>query len=116
MMHKTIGFFGGTFDPIHLGHLNLAIQLSEIHHLHEVLFCPAYCSPFKKENQPHVNGEHRLRMCQLALEDIPRFRVISYEVERADPSYTIDTLRALKQEMGKEIRFRLLLSEEAASK
>jgi nicotinate-nucleotide adenylyltransferase len=110
-LKKTIGFFGGSFDPIHFGHINLALQLLEIHRLDEVLFCPAYCSPFKTETPP-VSGEQRLEMLRLALQGIPRFRITSIEIEKKGPSYTIDTLRSLKGEGN----FRLLLSEEAAGR
>lgn len=114
-MKKTIGFFGGTFDPIHFGHINLAIQLLEIHHLDEVLFCPAYCSPFKTRAMPSASPQHRLEMVRLALVGIPHFRISTYEIDRKDPSFTIDTLRKIKGEERGEIQFRLLLSEEAAS-
>lgn len=114
-MKKTIGFFGGTFDPIHFGHINLAIQLLEIHHLDEVLFCPAYCSPFKTMSMPFASPQHRLEMVRLALVGIPHFRISSYEIDRNDPSFTIDTLRKIKGEERGEVHFRLLLSEEAAS-
>jgi len=111
---KTIGFFGGTFDPIHFGHIGLAIQLLEIHKLDEVLFCPAYCSPFKTAAPPYASPEHRLAMSALAIEGIPRFRITPYEIDRGDPSYTIDTLQVLKGESRGPVKFRLLLSEEAA--
>lgn len=114
-MKKIVGFFGGTFDPIHFGHINLALQLLEIHHLDSVLFCPAYCSPFKTAAPPNVNPGHRLAMVKLALEGIPKLQMTSYEIDRGDPSYTIDTLHVLKKESGEQVGFRLLLSEEAAA-
>lgn len=107
MKMKKIGFFGGTFDPIHFGHLNLAIEMLERHHLDEILFCPAFCSPFK--DQPVANGQHRLEMVQRAITGIDRCRVSSVEIDRGGPSYTIDTLRALHSEG----EFRLLLSDES---
>ncbi len=112
-MKKKIGFFGGTFDPIHFGHIHLAVQLFEIHHLDEVLFCPAYCSPFKRAAPPHANAQHRFEMVRLALGDIPHFRLTNYEIERNEYSYTIDTLRALMSE--EKGQFYLLLSVEAAT-
>ena len=108
---KKIGFFGGSFDPIHFGHLYLAMQMLEMHKLDEILLCPAYCSPFKTARPPHASPEHRLAMLQAAVAEIPHFRVSSYEVERREISYTIDTLRNL-QEPG---IFHLILSDEAAS-
>lgn len=114
-MKKTVGFYGGTFDPIHFGHINLAVQLLEIHHLDEVLFCPAYCSPFKTAAPPQASPQHRLEMLKIALEGIPHFRISSYEIDRNDPSFTIDTLRAIKGEFKNDVKLRLLLSEEAAT-
>src|SRR5262245_48826648 len=114
-MKKTIGFYGGTFDPIHFGHINLAVQLLEIHRLDEVLFCPAYCSPLKTAAPPHASGQHRFEMVRVALEEVPHFRITSYEVDRNDPSFTIDTLRMIQGEGRGEMKFRLLLSEEAAT-
>ena len=111
MKKKKIGFFGGTFDPIHFGHLNLAIELSEIHQLDEVLFCPAYCSPFKEGAAPQASPEERLEMVRLAISDIPHFRFTDYEVERSEISYTINTLRALQSEGD----FHLLLADEEAA-
>jgi nicotinate-nucleotide adenylyltransferase len=111
-MKKTVGFFGGTFDPIHFGHINLAIQLMEIHRLDEVLFSPAYCSPFKTEAPPHAAAAHRLELVRLGVEEIEHFKVEDYEVERGEVSFTIDTLRALQEEMGDEAAFHLLLSDD----
>lgn len=110
-MKKTVGFFGGSFDPIHFGHIFLAIELMEAHKLDEILFCPAFCSPFKTAAPPSASPDHRLAMLQLAL-DLPQFKVTPVELKKQGPSYTIDTIRALQTE---EVRFRLLLSEEAAA-
>lgn len=108
---KTVGFFGGSFDPIHFGHIALAIELMEAHKLDEVLFCPAFCSPFKQDRPPKASAEERLHILKLALE-IPQFKISTLELDRKGPSYTIDTLRELKQE---NVHLRLLLSDEAAS-
>jgi nicotinate-nucleotide adenylyltransferase len=104
-----IGFFGGSFDPIHFGHIGLAIHLLEAHKLEKILFCPAFCSPFKTAAPPLASPAHRLAMLKLAL-DHPQFEVISIELEREGSSYTIDTVRALKIK-----GLRLILSEEAAA-
>lgn len=111
-MKKRVGFFGGSFDPIHFGHVHLAIQLFEIHGLDEVLFCPAACSPLKMRDPPFAKGEDRFAMLQRALEGIAHFQITPLEIERGSPSYTIDTLKALK---APGMEFHLLLSEEAAS-
>lgn len=91
-MGKVIGIFGGTFDPIHLGHLNLAIEILEKKPLDEVWFCPARSSPFKREGESTA-AHHRLKMIDLAIAPIPAFRSVDIELQREGPSYTIDTLR-----------------------
>lgn len=96
-----IGFFGGTFDPIHHGHLNLAIEILEKKKLDRIFFCPANRSPEKKEAQPVVSAEDRFAMLTLALEPIPAFSPLDWEIKRPGLSYTIDTLRMLKAEYPK---------------
>lgn len=108
---KKVGFFGGSFDPIHFGHIALAVQLMENHKLDEVLFCPAFCSPFKASAPPHTSPEHRLAMLKAAL-DHPQFKLTSIELDRGGSSYSIETLHSL-QTPGTQ--FRLLLSDETAA-
>jgi nicotinate-nucleotide adenylyltransferase len=110
--HPLIGIFGGTFDPIHFGHINLALEMKEKHHLDEVWFIPAKVNPFKldKKLQPL---EHRRKMVELALEDIPGFKVHDVESQREGPSFTVDTIRLLTSE-NPDKTFRLLLSDETA--
>lgn len=110
-MKEKIGFLGGTFDPIHLGHLNLAIELFERHKLNKVLFCPAGVSPGKEKVPPKAAATHRLEMVKLALEPLPDFFATDIELRRDGSSYTIDTLRALEQEFPKA-QFYLLLGED----
>lgn len=107
---RSIGFFGGSFDPIHLGHLNLAIQLYESHCLDEIWFCPAFLSPHK-QNQYPLSGQLRLEMVKLALAEIPTFKVIDTEINREGVSYTIDTLEALGHQS--QDQFHLLLGEDS---
>jgi nicotinate-nucleotide adenylyltransferase len=104
-----IGLFGGTFDPIHFGHLNLAVQLFEKNSLDQVLLCPVFQSPFKN-TRPVASPEQRAKMVSLAIQELPAFRLLELEIKRGGVSYTIDTLRALH---SSEHRFFLLLSEEA---
>ncbi|MGE0198732.1 MAG: nicotinate (nicotinamide) nucleotide adenylyltransferase [Simkaniaceae bacterium] len=106
---KKIGFFGGSFDPIHMGHLNLAIQLLEKKGLDQILFCPALLSPTKQDHPPHVSPEHRMNMLRLSLEDVPGCEPYEAELMRPPPSYTIDTIKRLQ---GNKIY--LILAEDAA--
>ncbi len=89
-----IGIYGGTFDPIHCGHLNLAQQMLEIHQLDEVWFCPVHISPHKLDEKA-ASVEHRLAMVNLAIAPFSRFKLLGIEAEREGPSYTIETLHWL---------------------
>lgn len=90
---KKIGLLGGTFDPIHFGHIHLGISLQEAHSLDAVIVCPAFSSPLKTAH-PH-DAEHRLAMVKLAIEGLPTWEVFDWEIKRKAPSYTIDTVRYL---------------------
>lgn len=91
-----IGIYGGTFDPIHFGHLVLAEQSREQGHLDQVWFIPAYHPPNKLTN-PITRFDQRVEMIQLAIAGNPFFQVNQLEQEREGPSYTVDTLRTLHQ-------------------
>ena len=111
-----VGLFGGTFDPIHFGHIHLALQLREKHGLDKVLFSPAYISPYKTDTTPFFSAAHRLNMVKLAIEPIEGFEVFSYEVEQKRVSYTIDTVRMLVNSYDKaqqKVSLHLLLGEDA---
>ena len=115
-MGKFIGIYGGSFDPIHIGHLNLATEILEAHHLDEVWFCPAERNPLKKEQAP-VGASHRLNMVRLAIEEEPRFKVSEIEMNRAGLSYTVDTLNELnllQKDKEDPDSFALILGEDAA--
>lgn len=86
-----IGLFGGTFDPIHLGHVNMINQLCEQMQLDRVLFIPSYIPPHK--HKPHMTSyTDRLMMTRLAVAEEPRFEVSAYESEQETPSYTYHTV------------------------
>lgn len=110
-----VGVYGGTFDPIHFGHLNLAIEIMEAHHLDEVWFCPAQISPHKQKMTP-TPVHHRLAMLELALCDIPNFKVLDIETKRQGPSFTIDTLReliAIENQYSNQKEFYLILGDDS---
>ncbi|MFO1009427.1 MAG: nicotinate (nicotinamide) nucleotide adenylyltransferase [Planctomycetota bacterium] len=96
---RRIGLFGGSFDPVHEGHLHVARAAAERFHLDRVVFVPAAQSPFKPEQRPAA-GEHRLAMLRLATRGEPAWTVSGLELERAGPSWTIDTVRALPKAIG----------------
>lgn len=89
---KTIGIYGGSFDPIHLGHLLLAESAREELGLDQVIFVPAAQSPLKP-HCPYVNDTIRLELVKLAISENPAFSFSEVELQRKPPSYTVDTLR-----------------------
>ena len=100
-MSKRIGIFGGTFDPVHLGHLILAEQCREQAGLDQVWFVPALLPPHKQERVLTPFAQ-RVEMLALAIAGQPQFHVEELEKERPGPSYTVDTLETLH-------KFQLLL-------
>jgi nicotinate-nucleotide adenylyltransferase len=98
MSIAPIGVLGGTFDPIHYGHLRLAEELGQTLRAEEVRFIPAGIPPHR--SAPQVTAAHRLAMVRLATAGNPRFRVDDREVRRAGPGYTVDTLAELRAEAG----------------
>ncbi len=90
-----IGLYGGTFDPIHHGHLILAREALETLGLEKVIFLPAKVSPFKVTSSP-ASPELRLCLLKAALQDEPNFTWDTCELEREEPSYTIDTIRLMR--------------------
>jgi nicotinate-nucleotide adenylyltransferase len=109
---KRIGIYGGSFDPLHYGHLNLAIEIKEHHDLDEVWLCPATISPHKIDNPP-VAANHRCAMLRHAIEDISFCSILDIELTRQGPSYTIDTIKWVMSEYpSSEYNFFLLLGED----
>ncbi len=94
-LNLKIGVFGGSFDPVHYGHLLLAQQCLESAGLDRVLFVPAAHSPLKSHT-PVADSKARLEMLQLAIADHPQFAISTVELDRGQVSYTVDTLRALR--------------------
>jgi nicotinate-nucleotide adenylyltransferase len=112
-MGDRIGLYGGTFDPLHFGHLNLAIEIKEAHSLDQIWFCPAQMNPFKK-NVNQTSAQHRLAMLKNALHDIDFFRILDTELQRPGPSYTVDTLQSLlTDDRYSSNTFSLILGDDA---
>jgi len=108
---SRIGIFGGTFDPIHLGHLRGAEEVREAHGLDEVRIVPAAVPPHK--GTPHASATDRLAMVQRAIAGLTRFRSWEVELERQGPSYSVDTLRALRAEVGPAVRVVFIVGRDA---
>ncbi len=104
---KRFGIFGGSFDPVHLGHLQLAQQCQQQGRLDEVRFLPTATQPLKT-NGPVATSADRCAMLQLALADEPTWRVDRLEIDRGGLSYTVDTLRQLHEDYPKAELFFLM--------
>lgn len=104
-----IGIFGGTFNPPHLGHKNLAMQIKDIAKLDRIIIIPSYVPPHKQTTQL-ASGKHRVKMCELMFsEDI--FNVSDIEICRGGKSYTIDTIATLKKEYPGDELFLIIGSD-----
>jgi nicotinate-nucleotide adenylyltransferase len=108
---RPIGILGGTFDPVHHGHLRLAEEAAEACALERVLLIPA-ASPNLRA-APATPAQHRLAMVRLAAQSNPRLDVDAREIARPGTSYTVDTLRELRADMGAERPLGLLLGADA---
>ena len=91
-----IGVFGGTFDPVHFGHLRPALEVLQALRLQEMRFIPCGLPPHR--NSPLASATDRLTMLRLAIESQPGFNVDERELHREGPSYMVDTLESLQQE------------------
>lgn len=106
-----IGLLGGTFDPIHFGHLRLAEELAQRLNLAEVRFIPSG-RPWHR-GVPGAEPEQRVAMVRLGIAGNPRFRLDEREARSAAPGYTVETLSTLRQELGAEQPLCLLLGADA---
>ena len=116
---SRVGIYGGTFDPIHLGHLHVITQLFEKDLVDQLLVIPAGV-PLLRENAPIATGQQRRTMCQLALADLPaeiasKVQVNPIEILRTGPSYVIVTVEAVAQNYPDDTIV-LVIGQDAAEK
>jgi nicotinate-nucleotide adenylyltransferase len=109
--NKPIGIFGGTFDPVHYGHLRLAEEMLEQAGLGEIRFIPTGTPPHR--DTPRVSARQRSEMVGLAIADQPAFVLDEREVARNTPCYTVDTLSELRAELGESQPLCLLMGGDA---
>ena len=107
----NIGVLGGTFDPIHMGHLVVAEEARIKLGLSEVLFVPAG-QPWLKQDHSITPAAHRVEMVRRAISDNPYFKLSTLEVDRPGPSYTVDTLTLLQDQLGSEASFFFILGRD----
>jgi nicotinate-nucleotide adenylyltransferase len=109
---RRVGVMGGTFDPIHNGHLVAAAQVAERFDLAEVVFVPTG-RPWQKSHRSVTDPEHRFLMTLLATVDNPLFSVSRVDIDRAGPTYAVDTLADLRAIHGPEARFHFITGADA---
>ena len=114
-MPGPTGLFGGTFDPVHFGHLRLATELAEAFHLEKVIFLPAGL-PYHRGRAAHATNEQRLTMLKLAIARDPRFDLDPRELEREGNTYTFDTLKEIRAERGPDAPLVFLAGTDAFAK
>src|SRR5687767_12107559 len=96
---KRIAIYGGTFDPVHLGHLQIARSVSQIFAIDQFLFVPARLAPHKADREVS-SGFHRYAMLALATRNDPRLCVSTFELEGRERQYTVETLDHFRSQMG----------------
>lgn len=111
MISKPVGILGGTFDPIHYGHLRLAEEMLELANLRQIRFIPTGIPPHR--DAPQVSAQYRSAMVRLAIADQPAFVLDDREVRRDTPCYTVNTLRELRAELGAAQPLCLLMGGDA---
>ena len=114
MTRPALGVFGGTFNPIHFGHLRSALEVREALNLDRVLLVPAAQPPLRE--QPAVSAELRAHMVELAIAAEPGLECDRRELQREGPSYTVDTLAELRHEVGEETPLFLVVGADTLDK
>ncbi|GGY61701.1 putative nicotinate-nucleotide adenylyltransferase [Cellvibrio zantedeschiae] len=110
-MRKKIGIFGGTFDPIHIGHLRLALELKQQLNLDEMRLLPCHQPPHR--DVPQANSAQRAEMLRIAVKTCPELQLDERELQRDKPSYTYDTLQDFRAELGVDVSLVLCMGEDA---
>ena len=110
----AIGILGGTFNPIHFGHLRMAQELADSLHLDSVRFIPAANPPHK--DAPAITARHRAAMVQLGITGNSAFTIDERELNRTGASYTLDTLHSLRSELGNQVSITLFMGSDAFTK
>ena len=107
----NIGVLGGTFDPIHIGHLVVGEEARMKLGLSEILFVPAG-QPWLKQDRDITPAAHRVEMVRRAIADNPHFKLCTLEVERPGPSYTVNTLTLLQKQLGSQASLFFILGRD----
>jgi nicotinate-nucleotide adenylyltransferase len=108
---RQFGLFGGSFDPIHFGHINLALEILEKGNLEKILFCPANISPHKTSIPPRATSKERVEMVSLAIQGMEKFELFDEEIKRGGVSYTIETLQMVRKKFAKDVQINLIIDQ-----
>lgn len=106
-----LGLLGGTFDPVHLGHIHMALAAKKRLNLTELRLLPCHQPPHRE--QPQLTSEQRRHLLQLAIEGMNGLCIDDREMRRSGPSYTVDTLQDLRKEVGADVSIVLLMGADA---
>ena len=112
--HTSLGVMGGTFDPIHHGHLVAGSEVASLFELDEVVFVPTG-TPWQKEESEVTPAEDRYLMTVIATASNPRFTVSRLDLDRPGPTYTIETLRELRAQRGPDVELYFITGADALS-
>ncbi|MBX2807700.1 MAG: nicotinate-nucleotide adenylyltransferase [Cellvibrionaceae bacterium] len=110
---QRVGLFGGTFDPVHQGHIHMACEAQRQLGFDKVYLLPSSCPPHR--DQPQLSPRQRLHLLNLAVADCAGLIVDDREIHRAGPSYTVDTLKSFRDELGEQASISLLMGADAFS-
>jgi nicotinate-nucleotide adenylyltransferase len=108
MVLGRVGILGGTFDPVHRGHLEIALRAKEDAGLQRVIFVPA-SQPRLKSGVPSATAQQRMEMVRLGVEGIDGFEVSDIELRRSGPTLTVETLREMRVELGPDVELVFIL-------
>jgi nicotinate-nucleotide adenylyltransferase len=111
---KRIALYGGTFDPVHLGHLEVARRVSELFEIEKVVFIPAQVAPHKI-GRPVTEPIHRYAMLVLATQDDPRLIVSTFELDAPNRRYTVDTVAEFQRMLGNDTELFFIMGADSWS-
>ncbi len=110
---KRFGLFGGSFDPVHVGHLSIAQQIMNELKLEKVILLPAATAPHKREGGAQASAEDRLEMCNLAVHNMRNLEVSNFEIVRGGVSYTVETARQVRAAYGPDAQIFFLIGSDS---
>jgi len=111
--HKRFGVLGGSFNPVHVGHLSIAQQVRNALELECVFLLPAAVSPHKQSDSDMASPQDRLEMCRRAIRNLNGLAVSALELRRGGVSYTIETARILRDAYGKDAEIRFIIGSDS---